>query len=65
VPAAPGQAVTAPAIDLPPGARIEAMTAGSDRLVLDIALPGGEHRLLILDLGSGRTLVTVPLRTAP
>ena len=64
-PAAPTQAVTAPTIDLPTGAHIETMTAGSDRLVLDIALSGGEHRLLILDLATGRTLLTVPLHTAP
>ena len=60
-----GQPVTAAPIELPAGAHIESMVPANDRLVLDITLPGGEHRLLVIDLATGRTLVTIPLRTAP
>jgi len=55
----------APPIDLPQGARIEAMAVGPDRLVLDVVLADGTRQLLILDLVTGRRLGTVPLRTAP
>ncbi len=60
----PAPAVAAPAIDLPPGARIETMAAGSDRLVLALALADGSGELLILDLATGRKLMTIPLREA-
>lgn len=63
--AAPPQPVTAAPIALPTGAQIEKMATANDRLVLDIALPSGEHRLLIIDLATGRTLVTIPLHAAP
>ena len=53
---------SAPPIDLPAGSRIEAMTAGPDRLVIDILLPDGTRQLLILDLSTGRRLGTIPLR---
>ena len=56
--------VTQP-IDLPPGARIEAMTAGSDRLIIDLLLPEGTRQLLVIDLATGQRLGTIPLRTAP
>ncbi len=55
----------APPIDLPQGARIETMSVGSDRLVVDVVLPDGTRQLLILDLVTGRRLGTIPLRTAP
>ncbi|MBV9015251.1 MAG: hypothetical protein JO213_01920 [Alphaproteobacteria bacterium] len=58
-------AFAADPIELPAGARIESMTAGSDRLVLDVLLADGTRQLLILDLASGRRLGTIPLRTAP
>lgn len=63
--AAAGQPYTAPAIELPPGARIETMAVGSDRLVLDVALPLGGRELLVIDLATGRRLGTVPLPAAP
>jgi hypothetical protein len=56
---------TAPAIDLPAGARIETMALGADRLVLNITTPDGNRELLVLDLASGRRLGTIPLRTVP
>jgi hypothetical protein len=52
-------------IDLPPGARIEAMTAGSDRLIIDLLLPDGTRQLLVIDLATGQRLGTIPLHTAP
>jgi Family of unknown function (DUF6476) len=66
-PAAPAmpRIFTAPAIDLPAGARIEAMTAGPDRLVIDLLLADGTRQLLILDLATGQQLGSIPLRTAP
>jgi hypothetical protein len=55
----------APAIDVPAGARIEAMSVGGDRLVLDIILPDGSRRLMIIDPATGHLLGAVPLRTMP
>ena len=37
----------------------------SDRLVLDILLPDGNRRLVIIELATGRPLGAIPLRTAP
>ncbi len=59
------QLFTAPPLDLPAGARIETMSVGADRLVLNLALPDGNRQLLILDLTTGRRLGTIPLRLAP
>jgi len=53
---------SAPPIDLPAGSRIEAMSAGPDRLVIDVLLADGTRQLLILDLSTGRRLGTIPLR---
>ncbi len=55
---------TAAPLDLPAGARVEAISTGTDRLVIDLALPDGNRRLLILDLATGRELGAIPLRTA-
>ena len=52
-------------IELPAGARIETIGAGSDRLVLDLVLPDGNRELIIIDLATGRRLGAIPLRTAP
>ena len=52
-------------IDIPRDARIEAMTAGTDRLVLDLVLPEGRRQLVVIDLGTGTRLGTIDLRTAP
>jgi hypothetical protein len=53
------------AIDIPQGARIEAMTAGTDRLVLDLALPEDRRQLVVIDLATGARLGTIELRPAP
>jgi hypothetical protein len=65
VPATTRSPYAAPAIELPAGARIEAMALGADRLVLNIITPDGNRELLVLDLASGRRLGTIPLRAAP
>ena len=59
------QPVAAAPLDLPPGARIEAMTTTADRLVIGLALPAGDRRVLILDLATGRSLGTIELRASP
>jgi hypothetical protein len=55
----------AAAIEIPRGTRIEAMTAGADRLVLDMVLPEGGRQLLVIDLTTGARLGTIELRSAP
>ena len=55
----------ATAIDIPRGARIDAMATGSDRLVLDMVLPEGGRQLLVIDLMTGARLGIVDLRTTP
>ena len=64
----PGASVERPfaatAIDIPPGARIEAMTASPTRLILDLALPDGGRQLLVVDLATGARLGTITLRPA-
>ena len=53
------------AIDIPREARIETMTAGSDRLVLDLLLPDNRRQLLIIDLTTGARVGTVELHPMP
>ncbi len=64
----PGASVERPfaptAIDVPRGARIEAMTASPNRLILELALPDGERQLLVVDLATGARLGTIALRSA-
>jgi len=55
----------ATAIDIPRDARIEAMTAGADRLVLELVLPEGRRQLVVVDLGPGARLGTIELRAPP
>jgi hypothetical protein len=60
---APAQHPFAPtAIDIPRGARIEAMTTAPNRLILELALPDGERQLLVVDLMTGARLGTIELR---
>lgn len=62
---ASSQSFTAAPLELPKGARMEMMSAGGDRLVIDLVLPDGNRQLVIIDLATGRSLGTIPLRTAP
>ncbi len=50
------------AIEIPRGARIEAMTTAPNRLILELVLPGGDRQLLVLDLATGARLGTIELR---
>jgi hypothetical protein len=59
------QPIAAAPIELPKGAHIAAIGTGADRVVVDVALADGGQELLIIDLATGRRLVTVPLRTKP
>ena len=52
-------------IDIPRGGRIEAMTAGADRLVLALVLPGGDRQLVVIDLAKGVRLGTIELHPVP
>jgi Family of unknown function (DUF6476) len=61
----PTRAFASQPIEIPRGARIEAMTAGPDRLILALALPDGGRTLLIIDLASGVRLGTIDLHAAP
>ena len=61
----PPRSFLAAAVDIPQGARIEAMTAGTDRLILDLILPEDRRQLVVIDLGTGARLGTIELRPAP
>ena len=52
-------------IDLPRGARIEAMTTAPNRLILELVLPDNERQLVIVDLTTGARIGTIELRSAP
>ncbi|HTV43751.1 MAG TPA: DUF6476 family protein [Stellaceae bacterium] len=54
----------ATSLDLPQGARIAAMTTAPDRLILQLALPDGSSRLVILDLATGARLGSIALKPA-
>ena len=56
---------SSPTIDIPRGARIEAMTSAPDRLILALVLPEGGRQLLVIDLASGARLGTIELHPSP
>ena len=59
------QPFAAAPIEIPPGARIEAMSAGPDRLVVDVLLGDGTRQLIVIDLATGQRRGTIPLRAPP
>jgi len=61
----PGMAFTAPPIMLPRGAKIETMSTGPDRIVLQVDLADGSVELVVIDLATGRQLGIIPLRESP
>ena len=63
-PAAAAASTFATSLDLPRGARIEMMTTASNRLILQVVLPGGSAELVVLDLATGARLGTIELRQA-
>ena len=56
---------TASPITLPQGAKIERMSIGPDRIVLDVGLAEGSTELVVIDLATGRLMGIVPLKEAP
>jgi hypothetical protein len=64
-PTTASRAFTGPPIEIPRGARIEAMTAGPDKLVLGLVMPDGGRELLIIDLATGARLGTIELHSTP
>jgi hypothetical protein len=62
-PAPPPAPFTAAPIDLPKGAHVAAISTGTDRLVINVALADGSQELIVIDLATGRRLGTVPLHT--
>ena len=61
----PATPIAAPALELPAGARIESMALGNGNLALEIVLADGNRQLRLLDTGTGRTVMVIPLRTEP
>jgi hypothetical protein len=58
----PIAAFSAPPVLLPHGSKIETMSIGSDRIVLQVDLVDGSVQLIVIDLASGRQLGTIPLQ---
>ena len=50
---------------LPPGSRVVDMETAGDRLVLNVRLPDGTERILVLDLATGRITGTVHVGDTP
>jgi Family of unknown function (DUF6476) len=63
--ASAGRPLSRTAIEIPHGARVEAMTTAPDRLILDLALPDGQRQLVFIDLATGARLGTIELHPAP
>jgi hypothetical protein len=59
------RAFSSSSIDIPQGARIEAITAGPDRLIVALMLPEGGRRLLVIDLATGARVGLIELRPTP
>lgn len=52
-------------IEIPRGARVEAMTTTADRLILDFALPNGDRQILMIDMATGARVGVIDLDQAP
>jgi hypothetical protein len=65
-PAAPSSAARpyAAPIAIPRGARIATMTIQADRLVVDLALPQGDRKIVVINLATGARIGTIELRAA-
>jgi hypothetical protein len=64
-PSPPAEAFAAPPIALPHGAKIERMSTGPDRIVLQVDLANGSVELVVIDLATGRPVGIFPLKEAP
>lgn len=61
--AVPPTSFSPQSILLPPGAEISETRIGDGRVVLRLALPGGNGRLIVLDADTGQITGTVDLKT--
>ncbi len=61
----PGPAFAGKPIHIPKGARVGAMTAEGNRLILRLSLPGGGQEILIINLATGAPLGMIALKPAP
>ncbi len=52
-------------IEIPRGARVEAMTTAPDRLILDLVLPDGNRQIVFIDLATGARVGEIELHSAP
>jgi hypothetical protein len=52
-------------VEIPRGARVEAMTTAPDRLILDLVLPDGNRQIVIIDLATGARIGSIELRPGP
>jgi len=52
-------------IDIPQGARVEAMTTAPGRLILDFVLPDGNREIAMIDIDTGTLAGTIDLRAVP
>lgn len=59
-PEIPGKVVA----ELPAGAHIEGTELAGDRIVVRVALPGGEEELILFDARNGKQVATIELRSA-
>jgi hypothetical protein len=60
-PAVPSAAFIAPPITLLHGSKIETMSTGTDRIVLQVDLADGSVELVVIDLATGRLVGVTPL----
>jgi hypothetical protein len=63
LPAAARPYAAAP-IAIPRGARVAAMTTEAGRLVVDLTLPEGDQKLVVIDLATGTLVGTIELRAS-
>ncbi len=61
----PARSAVRTTIEIPQGARVEAMTTAPDRLILDLVLPDGNRQIVIIDLATGARIGTIELHPAP
>jgi hypothetical protein len=52
-------------ITIPHGARIATMMTDAGRLIVDLALPRGDHELVVINLATGARIGTIALHAAP
>jgi hypothetical protein len=50
---------------LPAGAKVVETAVQGERIVLRVALPDGEERLHVFDIGNGRAVGTIAIKRAP